>query len=374
MRVAVIGGGVIGLAVALDLRRRGVVVCVYEQGDEPGAGASSRAAGMLGAGYESAVEAPPVADLAHLAAGLWPGFAADIMRLGGDFDLRTEGALAVAEPSDIARIDAMEAACNARGVACRRLTPTEARAFEPALTADMAALHLPGDGQVDAGLLIDRLARAATAAGAEIRFGRPVDAVACSNRFATPDGARWDAVILATGVSDGGLRFQTPSGDRLDPQLGPIVPVKGQMLALQARVGAPACVIRAPGVYIAPKDRWTLIGATSEPGKADTETDRDALDGLREAATRLAGGLALAGEVRAWAGVRPGTADGAPMIGETAIPGVFAALGCYRNGVLLAPAVAATLSTLIIDGKVSDAAAAFSPRRFDNRSASRHSP
>ena len=84
--------------------------------------------------------------------------------------------------------------------------------------------------------------------------------------------------------------------------------------------------------------------------------------------------LADAPELTAWAGVRPGSPDDQPLIGQTAIPGVFAALGHYRNGVLFAPATAEIVADQVIDGKVSPLAAAFDPTRFDNGDEAPHSP
>jgi glycine oxidase len=115
------------------------------------------------------------------------------------------------------------------------------------------------------------------------------------------------------------------------------------------------------------------VGATSERGKADTEVDRAAIGALKAKAAALIGSLASAPEVSAWAGVRPGTPDDAPMIGATAIPGVYAALGCYRNGILFAPAVAELVADMMIDGKVSARATAFDPLRFDKAAKAPHS-
>jgi glycine oxidase len=87
----------------------------------------------------------------------------------------------------------------------------------------------------------------------------------------------------------------------------------------------------------------------------------------------VAGALEKAPEIVAWAGVRPGTPDDQPLIGETAIPGVFAALGHYRNGVLFAPATAEIVAEMAIDAKVSPLARPFDARRFDKRAPPSHS-
>jgi glycine oxidase len=94
---------------------------------------------------------------------------------------------------------------------------------------------------------------------------------------------------------------------------------------------------------------------------------------MRASAVAVAGALEKAPEVIAWAGVRPGTPDDQPLIGETAIPGVYAALGHYRNGVLFAPATAEIVAEQAIDGKVSPLARPFDARRFDKRAAPSHS-
>jgi glycine oxidase len=146
------------------------------------------------------------------------------------------------------------------------------------------------------------------------------------------------------------------------------------MLALAPLEHGPRHVIHTRDVYIAPKSRWILIGATTERNRADTEVDRAAIDQLRARAAALVPALADAPELSAWAGVRPGTPDDQPLIGETAIPGVFAALGHYRNGVLFAPATAEIVADQVIDGKVSPLAAAFDPTRFDNGDEAPHSP
>ena len=127
----------------------------------------------------------------------------------------------------------------------------------------------------------------------------------------------------------------------------------------------PRHVIHMREGYIAPKARWTLVGATSERGRQDVEIDRKAVEDLRRRGAAVVPVIGTAAELTAWAGIRPGTPDDAPMIGQTAIPGVFAALGHFRNGVLLAPATAELVAEQAIDGKVSPLAAAFDPLRFD---------
>lgn len=375
LRVAVVGAGVVGLACALELRRRGASVAVYERGLELGTGVTARSAGMLGAAFEWGLEQDELAlaALARRAGALWPAYAE---RLPGPVELSAEGAVVAARTTDEAAwVEKLAAACQARGLRVRRLSAAELRREEPSLGADVVGgLLLPDDRQVDPQLLLLRLSQELSRSGVGLRLGRSVDCIAVGADFVLPDGEKFDHVVLATGVAAVEARFKGRQGGALEAGVGPIVPVKGQMLALAPVADGPRHVIHARDVYIAPKAKWVLVGATVERGRSDTDVDRAVIADLRAKAARLVPALSDAPELTAWAGVRPGTPDDAPMIGETAIPGVFAALGMYRNGVLFAPAVAELIADMVVDGKVSAAAAAFAPGRFDNGAKAPHSP
>lgn len=378
LRVAVVGGGVIGLSVALELRTRGAEVAVYESGPELGTGATMRSAGMLGAAFDWAAEDEQrsLAALARHAGMLWPDFAARVERLGdGPIEFSAEGAIVVARNAGESRwLEKLAAACQARDLPVVRLSAEEARQWDSSLTGSIVgALLLPGDRQVDPPQVLQRLGAGLSRQGVGLKLGRKVERIIGGQVFQMPDGERFDRVVLATGASVL-PQFVGPRGAPLPHGLPETVPVKGQMLALAAVEGAPRHVIHARDVYIAPKARWILVGATSERGRADTEIDPQAIAELRARAARLAPALATAAEVTAWAGVRPGSPDNAPMIGQTAIPGVFAALGHHRNGVLFAPATAGIVADQVIDGKVSPLASAFDPLRFDNGGEAPHSP
>lgn len=369
LRVAVVGGGIIGLSAALEMRMRGAEVAVYESGTQLGAGATVRAAGMLGAAFEWALEADQrsLAALARHAGMLWPDFAARIERMGGGgIEFSSEGAIVVARSdSEIEWLEALAAACQARNLPVRRLSAADLKRDEPALAGEVkAALMLPEDRQVDAQIVLQRLGAALSRAGVGFKYGRKIERIVGGQIFQMPDGERFDRVVLATGA--GQLpAFVGPRGAALEHGLVEMTPVKGQMLALAPVAGGPRHVIHARDVYVAPKSRWVLVGATSERGRADTEIDPASIAALRARAAALVPSLADAPEVTAWAGIRPGTPDDAPMIGQTAIPGVFAALGHYRNGVLFAPATAELVADQVIEGKVSPLAGAFDPLRFD---------
>ena len=374
LRIAVIGAGVIGLACALELGRRGASVTVYERGSALGDGATARAAGMLGAGFDwSGPDQGALAQLARRASELWPDFAARL----GPVEFSTEGALVVARSeADERWTEGIASACGARGLPAIPLSAAELISREPAISGPVrSGLLLTGDRQVDAEVVLRRLAAVLEEAGAGLRLGHAVERVAVGSDIRIGED-RFDRVILATGTRVP-PEFVDEQGTALQTGLPDIVPVKGQMLALAPVPGRPRHVIHAPDVYIAPKSRWVLVGATLERGRSDTQVDPEAIGRLKRKAAEIAGGLGEAPEVAVWAGIRPGTPDDAPLIGRTAIPGVFAAMGHYRNGVLLAPATAEIVAGQVIDGEAgpqgSGWAEPFDPLRFDKRAAPSHS-
>ena len=368
-RIAVVGAGIIGLSAALEMRARGADVVVYDSGTDLGAGATIRSAGMLGAAFEWAIEEDQkaLAALARHAGMIWPDFAGRVERLaGGGIEFSREGALVVARTAaEISWIEHIAAACQARDLPVQRLAAAELKRLEPGLSDDIrGGLLLPEDRQVDSSLVLQRLGAALSRQGVALRLGRKIARIVGGASFQMPDGDRFSRILLATGA--GALpEFVGPRGAPLAHGLPAPVPVKGQMLALAAGAAMPRHVIHMREGYIAPKARWTLVGATSERGRQDVEVDRAAIADLRRRGALAVPALAHAEELTSWAGVRPGTPDDAPLIGQTAIPGVFAALGHFRNGILFAPATAEIVADQAIDGKVSPLAAAFDPLRFD---------
>ena len=124
-------------------------------------------------------------------------------------------------------------------------------------------------------------------------------------------------------------------------------------------------VIRTPDVYLIPRsDGRMLIGATAEEAGFDKQTVPETIQKLRQAAIDLVPQLAGARMLEAWAGLRPGTPDGLPILGATPTPGYFVATGHFRDGILLAP-VTARLMGQVISGRVPDwDLGAFSAHRF----------
>lgn len=342
--VAIIGAGIIGLSCALELSRRGACVDIYDK-SEPGRGASWAAAGMLAPGFEAAGEAgahPRLYDLCMESARLWPAFADSLEQEAGLRPGYAPGpSIAVSmDACGAARLDALAAAIAQRGDRAERLSAAEARRIEPMLAPDLTgAVLIESDGQADNRAVVLALLSALQRRGVAVR-----------RQAVEADVLQVDAILLCAGHQDAS-----------------VAPVKGQMAALAPLDGAPARVVRLGDVYVAPKADRIVVGATVEPGRSDTAIDPAAIDALIRQAARALPALAQADILERWAGVRPATPDKAPLLGRRG--GAFVATGHHRNGVLLAPVTARIMADLVLDGRTSDLAAAFSPARFQGAAA-----
>jgi glycine oxidase len=365
LRIAIAGAGAAGLACALALARAGHQVTIADAG-APGRGALWASAGMLATGFETLFELDPAhaladefAALCQRGAALWDGWAKALApaALG---HARPGVLVPLLDEGDEARAQAALARAGRFAVAAERLNASAMAAAEPALGRLRGGVRLPGDGQIDNRTLGPALLEALRDAGAVVLGDAPVKAVDTHHGRASAlvlgDGraVEADLIVLAAGIG----RIEGA------PPLAQAVPVKGQMIAW----GPPAPVrlnqiVRHVSLYLAAKPGGRVIaGATSEPGQAGLETDDAALAALGGRAGRLVPALAGRKPDEGWAGLRPRTRDAMPVIGE-ASPGLVLAGGGYRNGVLLAPAIAQAVETLARTGSLPEWARAFAPDR-----------
>jgi glycine oxidase len=146
----------------------------------------------------------------------------------------------------------------------------------------------------------------------------------------------------------------------------PVKPRKGQMLYLQpGRKDLLQHVVRAPEVYMVPRSSGKiLVGATVEDVGFDTTVSSQAIQRLFTAAAGYMPELKTAAVAESWAGLRPGTPDDLPILGLTGTPGIFAATGHFRNGILLAPVTAKIMAELVAGKAPSLDITAFAASRF----------
>ena len=362
--VVVIGGGVIGLAVAWRAAQRGHAVRVLERG-ELGRGASHVAAGMLA----PVTEADP-GELALLGLGLrsaraWPAFAAELRAASGiDCGLRCCGALVVARDRDEA--EALERELELRrelGLRVERLVPSHARKLEPALAPTIRlALAVPGDHATDPRATVTALAEAGRRVGVDLCTGATVERI-------HREGAKITGVQLAGGEVVATGRVVVAGGAWSGMIRGlpavPLRPVKGQIMRLRDPHGPGLLdrIVRFEAGYLVPRgDGRYVLGATMEErGFDETVTAGGLYELLRDAGELVPGVHELVVEESA-AGLRPATPDNAPILGRDAeLEGLVWATGHHRSGILLTP-VTAEIVAAAIDG--APPAAAFSAQRF----------
>lgn len=345
MRVAVVGGGIIGLAVAWRCVQRGLDVTVYDPA--PGGGAAAVAAGMLAPTGEARAGEEALQALMLESAGRWPGFAAELAKVSGlDLGYDVRGTLLVAlTDDDLREVRRLVDYYQRAGQPIEPLTGRALREREPLLSPRVrGGAYAPGDHQVDPRLVL----RALVAALGDVSFRRePV------TDLSTVEA---DVVVVAAGHGSAALAGL------------PVRPVKGQMVRLRAPMPGLRHVIRGYAqhrhVYVVPRaDGEVVIGATEEERGLDiTVTAGGVLDLLRPAAD-LIPEIVEYPLTETLANLRPGTPDNAPLLGVLT-PGVVAATGHYRNGVLLAPVTADAVAELAATGRTPAVIAAFAPGRF----------
>jgi glycine oxidase len=361
----IVGAGVIGLACAWRAAQRGLRVRVLER-DEPGAGASGVAAGMLAPVGEATWGEELLLEAALASHREWPTFAEE---LGGQPDLLRYGALHVALDADEAaelrrRYDLMRSL----GLDAEWLAGRECRELEPGLGRSVfGGVHAPHEMGLDPSAVVEALRAACDAAGAEIVSGAEVvealwdgDALA---GVVTRDGNghRARATVLATGAWSG-VATWLPREAR--PQ---VRPVKGQIVTLRGPVDAAPAerIVVTERVYLVPRADGRLVaGATVEEMGFDVRVTAGGVHELLREAYRALPDIAELELERAVAGLRPGTPDNAPIVGPGAIEGLVLATGHFRNGVLLAPLTARAVSSLLTGAPMPTEMAVADPRRF----------
>ena len=367
--VIVVGAGAIGLSIGWRLAQRGVRTLVLEAA-QPAAGATGVAAGMLAPVTEAdfGEEALIALNLASLER--WPAFAAELQSASGiDCGYRESGTLTVAVDRDEeAALRRMHAYQRSLGLDAGWLSARECRALEPGLAPRIAGgIHAPHDHQVAPRLLAEALVAALGRAGGELRTDARVEGLkwrphGVSVELKQGDPLDAGAVVIAAGAHSGTLSG-VPEHERI-----PVRPVKGQILRLRAcaPLTLPARrVIRTPEVYAVPREDGDLVvGATvEERGWDRTVTAGGVLELLHRAYEALPG-VAELELVEAAAGLRPGTPDNGPIVGESSTRGLWWATGHWRNGILLAPLTAEAVAGALTGEEPPEEFDPFGPRRF----------
>jgi glycine oxidase len=331
------GAGIIGLSLALELDRRGASVTVLESG-EAMRQTSAAAAGMLA--VEDPANPSALYPLAQLSASLYPEFLGRLRELSGHpVEFQTHSTLQSCLPE--------QAIGNPRQIV-------------PELAAHTPPFRLLSELSVEPRALGAALRAAVLASRIVLHEHTPLERMKMTA----------DSVIVHSAT----VKFEAAA---LIDCMGtwspaPVTPRKGQMLAVQAPDDFDLdIVVRTDDVYIVPRTRGPnrgrlIIGATVEDAGFDLTVDPRDILLLNARAIALLPKLARATFAESWAGLRPATADGLPLLGTSAAqPRYVLATGHFRNGILLAPATAVVLAELLLNGSPSLDLSPFSPARFE---------
>ena len=366
MDVIVVGGGAIGLAVAWRSAVAGLEVAVVDP--KPGHGASYASAGMLAPVGEATYGEQSLLELNLASWRLYPKFIAELEEAaGGSTGYRRSGMLLVARDAD--ENAALERDYRFRqdlGLSVQRLTSGECRKLEPGLAPSIrGGMIANGDAQVDPRRLLGALMRACGRAGVEF-VCRSASVHVARDKVA---GVRLDdgrgiaapTVVLAAGCWSA-LVEGLP-----EEAIPPVRPVKGQTLRLMGP-RAPEIVsrmVRGADVYIVPReDGRVLVGATMEERGFDTTATAGGVYQLLRDARELVPDIAELELSAVGVGLRPGTPDNAPLIGESTLPGLLVATGHYRNGIVQTPITGVAIAALLTGAAPPAEVAPFSAARF----------
>lgn len=368
--VAIAGGGVIGGAIALELARAGLRVCVFDR-QKPGQEASWASAGII----SSAPENPgmiAMVELAKHSAAWYPEFVAQVEEISGQSTgFRRKGTIEAVFSRNTNSGDAKEelstiiALHHGLGLRAEPLRAADARELEPALSDELeAAVLRPEEASVDNRLLTAALFEAAQRSGAEIFPANGVKGIwregaRCRGLLLENEKVEAQWTVIAAGCFSGTIEGVSA--------YAPVKPAKGQMIALRADDLEIERVLWSENVYLVPRnDGRILAGATVEYAGFDKRVTAGGIEKVLAGAIELAPGLKDARIEETWAGLRPDSADHLPILGPTDLEGLVMATGHFRSGILLTPVTARLVREWITEQKVSLDWERFSPMRFQS--------
>lgn len=364
-RVVIVGGGIIGCSIAYFLAKEGIAATVLEQGQIGGAAAAA-AAGILAPLAETPLP-NPFLNLALAGLSMFDDLEVELREASGiDIGYNRSGILRVAPDETEALILRQRQGWQAElGYHLEWVGPEAIAGLEPGISPDIVGgLYSPAEGSVDAPRLVQAYARAATRAGAVIREGAAVEGL-------IREGDRLTGVQLADGrLSFDRLVFTAGAWTaRWSAAFGvpiPVFPVRGQVAALGGLEAGLRHIVYSGKNYLVPKpDGTVIIGATQEESGFDARVTLGGIAYLAAAAEKMVPGLAGASVVRTSAGLRPGSADGWPLLGPLPdYPEVIVASGHFRNGILLSGITGQVISDLIARDTAEIDLTPFRPDRF----------
>ena len=326
--VAIVGGGIVGCAVALAARRCGLSVAVLERGHICGE-ASSAAGGLICAQYDADRDTP-LFRLRLDGRNAFPEFAQLLKELSGlDVGFSRGPTIGLARTDEQRRRLLAQVAWQSKaGLDAEFLEPDEARRREALLPPDLTGAAVYPDGQVDTQRWPPIVHRALLAAGVDVHEGADVTDVIVGPNPAvrTVRGTlHADRIVLAAGAW---MRDLLP--------WVPVVPSKGHMLAFQAPHLRLRHILHLPGGSLAQRsDGRIVFGATKERVGFDRRLRAGAVQEMLNRALAILPALANCPLASVWIGFRPEPEDGLPLIGRDPRSGLYLATGHHTHGVTM---------------------------------------
>lgn len=361
--VLIIGGGIIGCAIALELSRAGARVLLLER-DRIGCEASGEAAGML-APQAEALPPGPFLDLCLKSRAMFGPLQAMLLEETGiDIEYLRSGILyLLLTDEDAAHGKRMFDGQRRQGLAVEWWDTRQVLEAEPHVTPEVrGALYLPDDHQVQNARMVRALALLGARYGVEIREGTPVTGlirdrdrvIGVRSLNDTYQAAR---VVIAAGAWSGAM------GEFLGRPI-PIQPARGQLLSVETRGDLIRHILYAGKGYCTPwPNGEVVVGSTIEFVGFEKQITVAGIEELLGLARRLVPAIASRPLLRAWAGFRPWTPDEAPYLGPVpGAPGLYIASGHGRNGILLAPVTGQLMADLLLE---KEPALSLTPFRLD---------
>ncbi|MFN6530394.1 glycine oxidase ThiO [Nostoc sp. ChiSLP03a] len=369
----IIGGGVIGLAIAIELKLRGTNVTVLCRDFQ--AAATHAAAGMLAPDAEN-IANEAMLSLCWRSRALYPDWTRKLEELTGlNTGYRACGILAPVfeeaggqggRGAGEQRSRGESLSSSSPSSPCYWLNKEAIHQYQPGLGAEVVGgWWYPEDAQVDNKALAHVLRTAAESVGVELKDGITVEA------FLQQQGQ-----VVGVQTNAGIIRaahYVLASGAWSNELLPlPVLPRKGQMLSVRIPEISPELplkrVLFGQDIYIVPRRDRLVIGATSEDVGFIPNNTPEGIQKLLQGAIRLYPQLKHYPIQEFWWGFRPTTPDELPILGTSHCQNLTFATGHYRNGILLAPVTAALIADLILEQKSDPLLADFHYSRFQSKS------
>jgi glycine oxidase len=361
--IVIVGGGILGCALAYDLAGLGVRVRLLER-RELAREASWASAGIISAPVPSMGAR---AQMALLAYRRYPGLVAEVEALTGmSTAFNVTGELMVIDDGEHEEFRRVQRWQESNGIEVAWMDGADLREHEPALHKQIhAGLFTPQTASVRLDRLCVALARAAAMRGATIQEFSMVTGIQHSGGRATAveshdSKINCGGVVVAAGAWSGALL------EMLDMNL-PTHGVLGQMMAVSMPPVRIRSIIAGGGGYIVPRsDGSVAVGATQEPEAGmDARVTPAGVRWLIDLVDRVVPSLNNGKLEATWAGLRPATGNGELVAGKLPhLENVWVATGHFRSGALLGPATSHWLSQAIVDGQSSRHLSAFDPVHF----------